>query len=61
MQEEKALSISCLLMACTRTALQINQRVATPQVSKGRQSFLYVTYHMSLIYMAIKIHHDGQG
>ena len=40
-------------------SIKINQRQVTPKGSKGRQSFLYETYRVSLTYMAIKFHHDS--
>ena len=46
-------------MACTRKALEIYRRDVTPKISKSKQSFLYVTYFLSLIYIAIKFHRDN--
>ena len=50
------LSFGCLLMACTRPVLKINHRNVTPKVSQGKQLFLYVTYHVNLIYIAAWFH-----
>ena len=45
-------------MTCTRRALEIYQRDVTLKIRTGKQSFLYVTQCLNLIYIAIKFHYD---
>ena len=42
----------------TQQCLWTEEREVTPKLRKGEQPFLYATYYLVIMHIAIKFHHD---